>query len=64
MRVATPTAAVATPAEPSACAHPIGPSGVQPKSWLTPGMLISVPITASDPPAVKTTNGARDSSSV
>jgi hypothetical protein len=29
-----------------------------------PGMLISVPITASDPPAVNTTSGVRESSNV
>ena len=52
------------PADPNACAHPIGPSGVQPSSWLTPGVLINVPITASEPPAVNTTRGVRESSSV
>lgn len=63
-RFATPIATVAAAAVPRACAHPTGPSGVQPSNWLTTGMLMIVPIAASEPPAVSTTSGARDSSSV
>ena len=48
----------------SACAQPTGPSGVLPSSWLTPGVLTSAPSANSEPTAVPTTSGLRESISV
>src|SRR4051812_24807732 len=56
--------AVAPAAVVSACAQPTGPSGVLPSNWLTPGVLISAPSAISEPTAVPTTSGLRESISV
>ena len=60
-RGATAATPVATAAVPSACAHPTGPNGVLPSSWLTTGVLMIAPSASSDPTAVLTTRGLRES---
>ena len=60
-RGATAATPVATPAALSAWAHPSGSNGVQPSSWLTPGVLIAAPKVTSEPAAVAITSGPCES---